>query len=285
MKVIQDSRSMQEISDFLRCRGKSIGFVPTMGYLHRGHVSLINKARSENDKVIVSIYVNPTQFLPGEDLDKYPRDFERDYVMCEQAGVDYIFKPDHMYKDGHLTKVIVSEISDKLEGKYRPGHFTGVATIVLKLFNITKPHKAYFGQKDAQQVIVLKKMTDDLNFDTEIVVCETVREQSGLAMSSRNSYLESVHITQAAEISMALNEAKNLVLSGRVKNSAEVIEYISRYISTQAPMGSIQYIAITDNTNLNDIINISVYKGEVLISLAVKFGSTRLIDNILFNKT
>lgn len=285
MKVIQDPGSMQEISNFLRCRGKSIGFVPTMGFLHRGHVSLINRARSENDKVIVSIYVNPTQFLPGEDLDKYPRDFERDYVMCEQAGVDYIFKPEQMYKDGHLTTVTVTEISDKLEGRFRPGHFTGVATVVLKLFNITKPHKAYFGQKDAQQVVVLKKMADDLNCDTEIVVSETVREQSGLAMSSRNSYLESIQIAQAGEISKALNEAKSLVLEGRARNSGEVIEYISRYISTQAPMGSIQYIAVTDNSNLNDITNLSVYKGEVLISLAVKFGSTRLIDNILFNKS
>lgn len=286
MKVIREVKSMQEISDYQRCAGKSVGFVPTMGYLHNGHLSLIERARNENDVVIVSIYVNPTQFLQGEDLDKYPRDFERDYVMCEKAGTDYIFYPEdgQMYSQEHKTSVSVSTISDKLEGKFRPGHFTGVATVVLKLFNITKPHRAYFGQKDAQQVLVIKRMSDDLNTGVNVVVCETIREESGLAMSSRNSYLDSRQKSQASELSDALKEAKNLILSGKARNSKEIIEYISRYISIQAPIGSIEYIAVTDNTELDEIPEFTGYSGEILISLAVKFGNTRLIDNILFTK-
>jgi pantoate--beta-alanine ligase len=286
MKVINEVKSMQEISEFNRCRGMSIGFVPTMGYLHNGHLSLVKRARDENDIVIVSIYVNPTQFIQGEDLGKYPRDFERDFIMCEKSGVDYIFYPDdgEMYVKDHKTSISVTNISDKLEGKFRPGHFTGVATIVLKLFNITKPHKAYFGQKDAQQVIVIKKMSEDLNTAVDIVICETVREESGLAMSSRNSYLDSRQKNEASEISNALREAKRLILSQKAKNSSEIIEYISRYISSQAPNGSIQYIAVTDNKALDDVTEFRYYKGEILISLAVKFGNTRLIDNILFTK-
>ncbi len=286
MKVIKEVKSMQEISDYQRCRGKSIGFVPTMGYLHSGHLSLIERARNENDIVIVSIYVNPTQFLQGEDLEKYPRDFERDYIMCEKSGADYIFYPDdgQMYTRDHHTSVLVSTISDKLEGKYRPGHFIGVATVVLKLFNIAKPHKAYFGQKDAQQVLVIRRMSEDLNTGVDVVVCETIREESGLAMSSRNSYLDSRQKAESAELSDALKEAKNLILSGKARNSREIIEYISRYISTQAPLGSIQYIAVTDNKELDDVTEFTGYSGEILISLAVKFGNTRLIDNILFTK-
>ena len=286
MKVINEVKAMQEISDYLRCRGKSIGFVPTMGYLHEGHLSLIRRAREENDVVIVSIYVNPTQFLKGEDLNNYPRDFERDYIMCEKTGADYIFYPNdgQMYKKDHHTSIVVSTISDRLEGKYRPGHFIGVATVVLKLFNIANPNRAYFGQKDAQQVLVIKRMAEDLNTGVNVVVCDTVREESGLAMSSRNSYLDSRQKAEAAEISDALNEAKNLILSGKAINSSEIIEYISRYISTQAPLGNIQYIAVTDNNELEDITEFSGYYGEILISLAVKFGDTRLIDNILFTK-
>ena len=286
MKVINDVKSMQEISEFQRCRGRSIGFVPTMGYLHKGHVSLIERARHENDVVVVSIYVNPTQFLKGEDLDKYPRDFERDYMKSEKSGADYVFFPgnEEMYTKKHHTSVVVTTISEKLEGKFRPGHFIGVATVVLKLFNITKPHKAYFGQKDAQQVLVIKRMAEDMNTGVNIVVCDTIREESGLAMSSRNSYLDSRQKAEAAEISDALREAKNLILGGKARNSREIIEYITRYLSTQAPLSSIQYIAVTDNDELDDIESFSGYKGEILISSAVKFGNTRLIDNILFTK-
>ncbi len=286
MKVIREIKSMQEIAEYNRCAGRSIGFVPTMGYLHKGHVSLVERAREENDIVVVSIYVNPTQFLKGEDLNKYPRDFERDYIMCEKSGVDYIFYPGdgEMYNENHYTSVVVSNISDKLEGKFRPGHFTGVATIVYKLFNAVKPHKAYFGQKDAQQVLVIKKMVSDLNYDVDIVVGETIREDSGLAMSSRNSYLSAEYKSQAGEISQALCEAKKLIMSGRVSSTKEVLEYIVRYISTQAPRGEIQYVAITDNTELDDISDIRSYSGEVLISTAIKFGATRLIDNVLFTK-
>ena len=191
---------------------------------------------------------------------------------------------EEMYTKKHHTSVVVTTISEKLEGKFRPGHFIGVATVVLKLLNITKPHKAYFGQKDAQQVLVIKRMAEDMNTGVDIVVCDTIREESGLAMSSRNSYLDSRQKAEAAEISDALREAKNLILGGKARNSKEIVEYITRYLSTQAPLSSIQYIAVTDNDELDDIESFSGYKGEILISLAVKFGNTRLIDNILFTK-
>ena len=173
MKVIKEIKPMQEIAEFLRRTGKTIGFVPTMGFLHEGHVALMLAARDECDIVITSIFVNPTQFLPNEDFGQYPRDFLRDYYICKQSGVDYIFNPEdtEMYGINYKTYINVDDLSDKLEGKYRQGHFKGVTTVVLKLFNITKPHNSYFGQKDAQQVAVLKKMINDLNLDTTIRIC------------------------------------------------------------------------------------------------------------------
>lgn len=286
MKVIRGIKPMQEISAYLRRTGKKIGLVPTMGFLHEGHVSLILAARDECDIVIVSVFVNPAQFLPGEDFKAYPRDLSRDYHICKHAGVNYIFYPDakDMYGGDYMTYINVNEISDKLEGKYRPGHFTGVATIVLKLFNITKPDSAYFGQKDAQQAVVIKKMVKDLNVDLNLRICETVREENGLAMSSRNTYLSDENKSNAAVLYRMLKTGKGLVLSNEYGTSKEIRKKMKEYAETNCPECSLQYIAITDNSNLKKIINIPEYEGEVLISLAAYFGKTRLIDNILFYK-
>jgi pantoate--beta-alanine ligase len=257
-----------------------------MGFLHEGHVSLMLAARDECDIVIASIYVNPTQFLPNEDFKQYPRDFLRDYYICKQAGVDYIFNPedDEIYGKSYRTYVNVDELSDKLEGIYRPGHFKGVATIVLKLFNITKPHYSYFGQKDAQQVSLLKKMVNDLNLDTEIKICETAREDNGLAKSSRNTYLTEEQKSNAAVINHSLNLAKDKITVGNYSDAEEIKTEIKKLIEAQSADLSVQYIAITDNKMLDKITNIKGFKGEVLISLAVFCGKTRLIDNIVFEK-
>lgn len=286
MKVIKDIRAMQEISEFLRRTGKKIGLVPTMGYLHEGHVELLIAAKDECDVVIASIFVNPAQFLPGEDFEKYPRDFMRDYFICMQAGVDYIFNPEaeEVYGKDYKTYVSINDLSDRYEGKFRPGHFTGVATIVLKLFNITKPHRAYFGQKDAQQVVTLRKMVKDLNVDVEIRVCETLREENGLAKSSRNVYLDDKQREDAAVLNEALNLGKNMVLKGDFDDYKSVKKAMRDYIETKTPECSLQYIAITDNELMEKIDDLKKYEGEVLISLAAFFGKTRLIDNILFTK-
>lgn len=286
MKVIKDISAMQEISEFYRRTGKKIGFVPTMGFLHEGHCSLMLKARDESDIVIASIFVNPAQFSPNEDFEDYPRDFTRDYHICKSCGVDYIFYPDakDIYTSNYYTYVSVNTLSETLEGKYRPEHFKGVTTIVLKLFNITKPHFAYFGQKDAQQVAVIGKMITDLNVDIVLRVCETVREENGLAKSSRNSYLTGEQKNEASVLYKALNEAKRLVLEENIENSKEIKKIIKEYIETNSPNSSLQYIAVTDNVNLEKISNLKDYKGDILISLAAYYGKTRLIDNILFEK-
>lgn len=277
---------MQEIAEFYRRTGKTIGFVPTMGFLHEGHVALMLAARDECDVVITSIFVNPAQFLPNEDFEQYPRDFLRDFYICKQAGVDYIFNPDaaDMYGDNYKTYVNVGDLSDRLEGKYRPGHFKGVATVVLKLFNIAKPHYSYFGQKDAQQVSVLRKMVNDLNLDTQIRVCETMREDNGLAKSSRNTYLSEEQKEDAAVIYQSLQKAKDTILNDDYNDAEGVIKEIKCAIEAKSGKDTLQYAAITDNELLNDISGLKNYEGEVLISLAVFFGKTRLIDNILFTK-
>jgi pantoate--beta-alanine ligase len=257
-----------------------------MGFLHEGHVALMLAARDECDVVITSIFVNPAQFLPNEDFEQYPRDFLRDFYICKQAGVDYIFNPDaaDMYGDNYKTYVNVGDLSDRLEGKYRPGHFKGVATVVLKLFNIAKPHYSYFGQKDAQQVSVLRKMVNDLNLDTNIRVCETMREDSGLAKSSRNTYLSEEQKEDAAVIYQSLQKAKDTILNDDYNDAEGVIKEIKCAIEAKSGKDTLQYAAITDNELLNDISGLKNYEGEVLISLAVFFGKTRLIDNILFTK-
>ena len=286
MKVIKEIKPMQEIAEFYRRTGKTVGFVPTMGFLHEGHVALMLAARDECDVVITSIFVNPAQFLPDEDFEQYPRDFLRDFYICKQAGVDYLFNPvaPDMYGDNFKTYVNVDDLSSRLEGKYRPGHFKGVATVVLKLFNIAKPHYSYFGQKDAQQVSVLRKMVSDLNLDTEIRICETMREDNGLAKSSRNTYLSDEQKKDAAVIYRALQNAKDAVLNDDFNDSECIKRDIREMIEAKSGINSVQYVAITDNELLNDIYGLKDYTGEVLISLAAFFGKTRLIDNILFTK-
>ncbi|MCX6159477.1 MAG: pantoate--beta-alanine ligase [Ignavibacteriae bacterium] len=286
MKVIREIKPMQEIAEFFRRAGKTVGFVPTMGFLHEGHVALMLAARDECDVVIASIFVNPTQFLPNEDFAQYPRDFLRDFYICKQAGVDYIFNPsaEDMYGENYKTYVNVEDLSEKLEGKYRPGHFKGVATVVLKLFNICKPHYSYFGQKDAQQVSMLKKTVKDLNLDVTIRICETIREDNGLAKSSRNTYLSEQQKEDAAVINQSLQMAKEKILANNFIDAETVKKEMKDMIEQKAAGSSVQYVAITDNELLNNISDLKGFKGDVLISLAVYFGKTRLIDNILFTK-
>lgn len=284
MKVVKEISSMQEISDYYRCTGKKIALVPTMGYLHEGHTSLMLNARERAGIVITSIFVNPTQFGKGEDFGKYPRDFLRDSHICEKAGVDFIFYPevDEMYKGNALTAITVNKISDKLEGSFRPGHFTGVATVVAKLLNITKPHTIHLGSKDAQQNVVLKKMIADLNFDTELVVCPTIREDNGLAMSSRNTYLTSEQKEDAASLYFILKEGRSMITEDKISDASIVKAKAAEILSSLSPDIQLQYYEITDNEELEPIGDLAKFNGEIVISLAAKCGTTRLIDNIIF---
>lgn len=277
MEIIKTVKKMKEFSEEQRKKGKIIGFVPTMGYLHEGHLSLMKIAKKECDLVIVSIYVNPTQFGPNEDLSRYPRDFERDKKLCEDVGVDVIFYPSdkEMYPEGYLTFVKVEKISEKLCGVTRPIFFRGVATIVLKLFNIVKPHKTYFGLKDYQQFIIIKKMVDDLNLDVEMIGCPIIREKDGLAMSSRNVYLNQEERKQATVLSQSLHNAKKLFFDG--ETDAEKLKKIIKYMINETS-GRIDYVEIFSPNSLEPIKKIS--KGDV-IALAVFFGKTRLIDNVI----
>lgn len=258
--------------------GKSIGFVPTMGYLHEGHLSLVRQSIKENDLTVVSIFVNPIQFGPGEDFNRYPRDIERDKRLLEKEGVHYLFSPDEdeMYPAGFKTFVEVAEIGKKLCGKSRPGHFKGVSTVVLKLFNIVQPNRAYFGQKDAQQAIIIKKMVKDLNLDVDIVVMPIVREEDGLAMSSRNVYLNEEERKNAIVLYKSLREAEKMIRMGE-KNAEKVVNRIKEVIMSY-PEALIDYIEIVDTEELNPVNPI---KGKVLIALAVYIGKARLIDNMI----
>ncbi|MEO8210052.1 MAG: pantoate--beta-alanine ligase [bacterium] len=286
MKVIKEISAIQDISDYYRCIGKKLALVPTMGFLHAGHTSLMLRAKDENEIVVVSIFVNPAQFGAGEDFTKYPRDFLRDYHICEKSGVDYIFNPegDEMYKKNNYTSVIVSNITEKLEGKFRPGHFTGVATVVTKLLNAVKPVNLYLGQKDAQQNAVLKKMIQDLNYDTKLIVCETMREDNGLAMSSRNTFLSPEDKARTSVLYFILNEGKRMILEEKINDANTIKKHIAKILKEHTPDFELQYYEVTDNTELDPIINLSEFEGEVLISLAAKAGGTRLIDNIVFQK-
>ncbi|UYO63593.1 pantoate--beta-alanine ligase [Acetobacterium wieringae] len=260
-------------------RDKSIGFVPTMGYLHDGHLSLINEARSQNDFTVVSIFVNPTQFAPGEDLDAYPRDFDRDSRLAAAAGTDLLFFPDpgEIYPAGASTFVeVAGEITKKLCGQSRPTHFKGVTTVVNILFNLIQPNRAYFGQKDAQQVAVIKKMVRDLHLPVQLTVCPIVREADGLAMSSRNVFLTPEERNQALVLSQSLAAAKALHESGVVQVKILKDQIIGQ-ISTM-PLAVIDYVDILDFETLADIETITA---PALAAAAVRFGSTRLIDNII----
>lgn len=255
-----------------------VGLVPTMGYLHRGHLSLIERARSENASVVVSIFVNPAQFGPGEDLARYPRDEKHDLELLLNSGVDIAFlpQPDTMYPDGFNTWVIVEKITQPLEGAARPGHFRGVATVCNKLFNIVRPSAAYFGQKDAQQALVIRKMVNDLNMNLKIQVSPTLREADGLAMSSRNSYLRPDERQAATILYKALCLARNLWETGTT--NARYIKQRMVDLINQEKLASIDYISISDAETLEEQSEVSV---PALISLAVRIGQTRLIDNII----
>ncbi|MCM8792616.1 MAG: pantoate--beta-alanine ligase [Candidatus Omnitrophica bacterium] len=254
---------------------KSVGFVSTMGYLHQGHLSLIQKARRENDFVVVSIFVNPIQFGPKEDFQRYPRDLKRDVRLCKKAGVDVIFYPhaQDMYSKNFKTYVVVEELSDKLCGSFRPGHFKGVTTVVAKLFNIVQPDIAYFGQKDAQQAIIIKRMVKDLNIPVRIRVLPIVRESDGLAMSSRNVYLNEDERRRAVIIYNALRYAQDLVRK-KTKNSSFIINRVKNIIKPK--VDKIDYIEIVD---LEELLPVDKIKGKVLLAIAVRIGKTRLIDN------
>ncbi len=257
-----------------------LGFVPTMGYLHEGHLALVRRARAENDHVAVSIFVNPTQFGPREDFARYPRDTERDLTLLRAEGVDLVFMPeaDEIYPPGFDTWVQVGGVTRRLEGKARPGHFRGVATVVCKLFNIVGPGRAYFGQKDAQQLRVITKMVRDLDMPVEIVPVPTVREPDGLALSSRNVYLSPDEREQALSLSRALATAQEMVAAGE-RRTGPIRAAMRRLIEAQ-PAATIDYISIADSATLEEL---SVIDRPALISLAVRIGATRLIDNVVID--
>ncbi len=269
---------MQEQANLLRSRGTRIGLVPTMGYLHEGHLSLVREAKKKADIIVMSIFVNPTQFGPNEDFKNYPRDFDRDAALAKTAGCDIIFYPDHceVYPASYLTYVEVEKITRVLCGLSRPTHFRGVTTIVAKLFNIVKPHVAVFGQKDAQQVMVIKRMVTDLNYDIEIIIAPTIREKDGLAMSSRNSYLSPDQRAQAVVLYQSLMEANRMIDEG--ERDIGIIKNTMRAMIEQQPDAVIDYIEIVDTATLESQRKLT---GEVLIALAVKIGKPRLIDNII----
>ncbi|MBL0345443.1 pantoate--beta-alanine ligase [Candidatus Villigracilis affinis] len=256
----------------------TVGLVPTMGYLHEGHLSLIRRAKAECDHVAVSIFVNPTQFGANEDLSKYPRDLERDLSLIEPLGVDLVWNPtpEIMYPTGYQTWVEVEAMTRPLEGAMRPTHFKGVTTVVAKLFNAIQPHKAYFGQKDAQQVAVIRQMVWDLNFPLEVVVCPTMREADGLAMSSRNKYLEGEDRKAAVVLFQALNAAKEAYQGG--ERDAEMLRSRMKNVLEAEPRAQIQYVSCADYNTLEEL---EVIKGKALLSMAVLLGKTRLIDNFV----
>jgi len=281
MQIIKDIKEMQSLAETLRREGKTIGFVPTMGFLHEGHLSLMRIARSKCDMLVVSIFVNPTQFGPNEDFNKYPRNFEQDEKLCQGENVDVIFYPtkEMMYSEPYLASVNIEKLSETMCGASRPGHFQGVTTVVTKLFNIVKPHLAVFGEKDYQQAVIIKQMAKDLNFDIEIQTGTIIREEDGLAMSSRNKYLSPKERENALVLSQSLQLAEKSVQAGNT--DAKFIHSQIEETIQQAESASIDYIAIVDGETLQPVDDI---RDNTLIALAVKIGKTRLIDNILIRK-
>ena len=278
MRVVRHIHLMQKASLTLKQRKLSIGFVPTMGALHEGHLSLIRKARSENDAVVVSIFVNPLQFGPAEDFKRYPRPLHQDLSLCRKEKVDIVFHPDpsQMYPQGFKTNVEVFELGDVLCGADRQGHFKGVTTVVAKLFNAVLPDRVYFGQKDCQQAVIIKRMVKDLNFPLEVKVMPIVRQQDGLALSSRNVYLTPEQKREALVLSQALAEARALVTKG-LRSASELLKHLQQLISSKRN-ARIDYVAVVDLDTLRPVEKI---RGGCLIALAVRFGRTRLIDNIV----
>ncbi|HEX6508738.1 MAG TPA: pantoate--beta-alanine ligase [Chloroflexota bacterium] len=285
MREIEEPATLRAAVLEARCAGKAVGLVPTMGFLHAGHLRLAEAARTENDFVVMSIFINPTQFGPSEDLDRYPRDLERDRSLAETAGVDVLFVPsmETMYPGGPGEQTIWVEPGDlarHLEGEFRPGHFRGVATVVAKLFNIVGPDRAYFGQKDAQQAVIIRRMAKDLAYPTSICIVPTVREEDGLAFSSRNAYLSPEERAQAAALSRALRHGQSLVDAGE-KDARRIERDVRERIRVEAPLARIDYVRVAD------LDSVSPIDGDIgrdsLIALAVYFGATRLIDNAVLH--
>lgn len=278
MKIIKSPQQMQSVCLALKKKGRAIGFVPTMGALHQGHLSLIRKARKENDIVAVSIFVNPRQFGPHEDLKKYPRPRVLDLALCKKSGVDLVFNPEvsGLYPQNFKTNVYLEGLSQLLCGASRPEHFRGVTTIVAKLFNIVQPDSAYFGQKDGQQTVIIKRMAEDLNFPVKIKVLPTLREKDGLAMSSRNIYLNKIQRQDALALNKALGLARLLIACGQ-KDSAKIMAKM-RGLIEKKKSAKIDYLAAVDMNNLKPVKRVT---RNCLIALAVKIGKARLIDNII----
>jgi pantoate--beta-alanine ligase len=275
MKIIKTIAQMKKLRASLP---EPVGFVPTMGYLHEGHLSLVRQSKADNASVVVSIFVNPTQFIPGEDFEKYPRDLKRDLAMLEKEGVTAVFAPAaaEMYPPDFSSFVEVDHLTNRLEGASRPGHFRGVTTVVAKLFNIVQPTRAYFGQKDAQQAIVIKKMVADLNMNLEVITLPTVREPDRLAMSSRNSYLSPDERQAAAVLYRSLMLAQGLYSHGE-KSTQKIRSDMAKLIGKE-PLATIDYISIADNETLEELEEV---RPPALVSLAVKIGRTRLVDNVV----
>lgn len=277
MKVVKTVDEVREVVNPIKLSGKKIAIVPTMGFLHDGHMSLVKRAREENDFVMVSIFLNPTQFGPNEDLDNYPKDLESDLKKCEANGVDLVFTPavEDMY-DNHRTYVRVEEVTSQLCGVSRPIHFEGVCTVVSKLFNISKADRGYFGQKDAQQLAVLRKMVKDLNFDIELIGCPIVREEDGLAMSSRNKYLSEQERKDALCLYNSIKKAKSII--GKGVAAKDIIQAMTEVIN-EVSYAKIDYIQVVDTEFLQPV---DVIEDDVLVALAVDMGSARLIDNFTY---
>lgn len=277
MEIVSTIAEVRERVKAWKREGESIGFVPTMGYLHEGHGSLITKARENNGKVVVSIFVNPMQFGPTEDLASYPRDLEKDAAYCESLGADLIFhpEPEEMYHEGFSSFVDMTVLTEELCGLSRPVHFRGVCTVVCKLFHIVNPDRAYFGQKDAQQLAVIKHMVDDLSMDIEIVGCPIVREEDGLAKSSRNTYLSAKERKAALVLSQSIKMAEKLYADGE-RDTKNIIEAMSEHINKE-PLAKIDYVKIVDALTMQQVDKI---EKSALCAIAVYIGKTRLIDNV-----
>lgn len=278
MEIITKITAMQNYVLSEKSFGKTIGLVPTMGFLHKGHMSLMQAAKKDNDLVVASIFVNPIQFGLGEDYESYPRDLAKDAELAESAGVDILFVPEtkEMYPQDYQTFVDVEKLTDFMCGASRPGHFQGVTTVVNKLFNIAQPNRAYFGQKDAQQAAIIKKMVANLNMPLEIITMPIIREEDGLALSSRNVNLSAEERQQSLVLSHSLQKAETLITAG--EKDADKIREAIRQVIAVSPLANLDYVAIV---NAEDLTEIKVLTGKILIALAVKFPSARLIDNII----
>jgi pantoate--beta-alanine ligase len=281
MEIIRVPRIMKDTSRGHIIYGRTTGFVPTMGALHEGHLSLVKRSKSENDITVVSIFVNPIQFSPSEDFYKYPRDIEGDTEKLKEEGVDVLFIPEIslMYPEGFLTYVEVGKISEKLCGAFRQGHFRGVATVVTKLLNIVNPTRAYFGQKDYQQSVIIKQLVKDLDMDIDVIVCPTIRERDGLAMSSRNAYLNETQRKASIVIYRCLSEASELIKSG-IMDALYIKGIMRDRLLKETAVSEIDYCGVYDSVSLEEVLEI---KKDVLVAVAVRLGDTRLIDNIIVN--